>query len=99
MKTIEVIKKAVKLNESLKEFGFDEKYVAFEVGYKTFEFKSINELKKQLNEEYVKEFYKGILEVDLDENLEASGKFLFETYEGKASDTWDADYQIRVIVA
>lgn len=97
MKTLAAIKKAIKLNEVLKEFGFESKYIALEVSGVRFEIKELKDLNKA-KKEYVTEFYNSFIDVELDENFEARGKFYWETYEGRPY-VWDADYEIRVIVA
>lgn len=101
MKVKEAIKKAIKMNELLKEFGANEKDVELLIGRDRFRVESEAELKKILKKFYVKEFYNAILELDLDEDHKAEGVFKFNTFDGKLcwdTNGWDAEYSIEIVV-
>lgn len=101
MKVKEAIKKTIKMNELLKEFGVRERDVELLVGRARFRVESEVELKKKLKEYFVKEFYNAILELDLDENHKAEGVFKFNTFDGKTCwdiNGWDAEYSVEIVV-
>ena len=98
MKVIQVLEKAFKMNEMLRDFGLEEKYIALKIRDTRFELKSLNDL-SQMKDTYVTEFYDAILNLEMYDLLETSGTFTFKAYEGMPSDEWTADYSIKIIVA
>ena len=96
MKTIEAIKKAIKMNEALKQFALKPKYIALDVSGVRFEIEELKDL-NSLKKEYVKEFYENLMQVELDEFYEAKGTFNYSTYEGKPY-IWNSEYEISLIV-
>lgn len=99
MTTLEAIKKAIKMNEALKQFALKPKYIALDISNTRFEIETLEDL-KNIKSEYVKEFYDSVMNVELNEFFEARGQFVHSTYEGKCiGETWTSDYDISLIVA
>lgn len=98
MTTLEAIKKAIKMNEALKQFALKPKYIALDIENTRFEIETLEDL-KNIKKEYVKEFYECLMKVELNEFFEARGQFVHNTYEGKCiGETWTSDYNINLIV-
>jgi hypothetical protein len=98
MKIKEAIKRAIKMNELLKQFGQPEKGIDLIVGRNVYKVTTMKEFIKKMKEVFVKEFAEQLMEIELDEKFKASGSISFKTFDGAPSGDWNADYEVEIYI-
>lgn len=96
MKLKEIVERVQKINKMLRELNQEQKKVDLIVYNTSYQITTFRELKKMLDENYVKEFVNTILEADFDTNYSVSGSAKYKTFEGKPSEEWTSTYNIMI---